>query len=62
MGGENKKNLESNTMIGPSSETQLIELMATSAWLTGLPTLRGERDEDIQDYLKVSTTELKFLA
>ena len=36
----------------PSRESQLIELMATNAWLTGLPTYRGEREEDIRDFLR----------
>jgi len=33
-------------------DSQLIELLATSAWITGLPVFKGERDEDIQEYLK----------
>ena len=35
-----------------SRDTQLIELLATSAWITGLPVFRGERNEDVQDYIK----------
>lgn len=33
-------------------ESQLLELLATSAWLTGLPLFRGEKGEDIQEFIK----------
>lgn len=53
MGNEGKIELASTANVEtPSRESQLIELWATSAWITGLPIFRGEREEDIQEYIK----------
>lgn len=46
MGDETKDN------ITQCRDSQLIELLATSAWLNGLPTFKGERDDDIEEYFR----------
>lgn len=48
--GDEVKNVE--TKVVANRESQLLELLATSAWLTGLPLFRGERNEDIQEFIK----------
>lgn len=47
---ESKKAVEGS--VNTNRESQLLELLATSAWLTGLPLFRGERNEDIQEFIK----------
>lgn len=46
---DKSNNLPNNT---PNRDSQLIELLATGAWLTNLPTFKGEREDDIQEYIK----------
>lgn len=43
---------DEKTSVNQGRESQLIELLATSAWLNGLPYFKGEKDEDIEEYFK----------
>lgn len=36
-----------------ANQNQLLELLATGAFVTNLPTFRGEKEDDIQEYLKL---------
>lgn len=43
---------QSASLVPQGMDSRLIELLATSAWITGLPVFKGERDEDIQEYIR----------